>query len=376
MEYRGIKLADSVKLHMKNGDFNKKIKNGLDTFIDKLEENNHEALSEYIGTHELILINFSCFHEPHWISPSNYKKGRGCPKCSGKNLEQAKENLILMTKQNGHELLTEYINAKTKVLIDFKCGHDPHEIYPYSYKNGERCPKCAGLCPIQAKESLIALIESNGHEWVDGEYINAKTKVKIDFKCGHIPHEITPYSYRIGHGCPKCNGKCPEQAKEELINLVSFNGHELLSDYVNNKTKILIDFKCGHKPNWSKPSDYKKGIRCPLCSESKGEKQIRKWLEENNMHFESQKEFDGLVGTGGGLLSYDFYLPDYNLLIEYQGQYHDGTVRNQTEEEFKKQQEHDRRKREYTEKNNINILEIWYWDYDKVEEMLKSKLNI
>ncbi len=89
-----------------------------------------------------------------------------------------------------------------------------------------------------------------------------------------------------------------------------------------------------------------------------------------------KKTFDGLIGTRGGNLSYDFYLPDYNLLIEYQGEYHDGNVQYQTQEEFENQQEHDRRKREYAKENNIGLLEIWYYDFDNIEEILKNELNI
>ena len=88
-----------------------------------------------------------------------------------------------------------------------------------------------------------------------------------------------------------------------------------------------------------------------------------------------QHKYDNLRGVNNGLLSYDFYLEQYNLLIEYQGQYHDGTARNQTKEQFEIQQEHDRRKKEYTKSHNIELLEIWYWDFDNIETILNNKLN-
>ena len=40
------------------------------------------------------------------------------------------------------------------------------------------------------------------------------------------------------------------------------------------------------------------------------------------------------------------------MLIEYQGEFHDGTANIQTEEDFKIQSEHDRRKAEYARENN------------------------
>jgi hypothetical protein len=47
-----------------------------------------------------------------------------------------------------------------------------------------------------------------------------------------------------------------------------------------------------------------------------------------------------------------------------------------SDEEFEYQQEHDKRKREYAEKHNIKLLEIWYWDFDNIETILKKELNI
>ena len=72
---------------------------------------------------------------------------------------------------------------------------------------------------------------------------------------------------------------------------------------------------------------------------------------------------------------YDFYLPEHNLLIEYQGQFHDGTAHQQSKKEFERQQEHDKRKREYAKDNNIKLLEIWYYDFDNIEEILNKELN-
>jgi hypothetical protein len=182
----------------------------------------------------------------------------------------------------------------------------------------------------RAKDEFISLVSANGHLLLS-DYIDAKSKVLIDYKCCHAPHWLTPNNYKKekGSGCPKCSKKCPRQAKEELINLVKSNGHVLLSEYVNSDTKVLIDFKCGHVPYSIPPKKYKNGRGCLLCSESKGEKRIREWLEENKFQFTSQKEFVGLFGTGGGNLSYDFYLQKLNILIEYQGEFHDGTAYQQ-----------------------------------------------
>ncbi len=114
-----------------------------------------------------------------------------------------------------------------------------------------------------------------------------------------------------------------------------------------------------------------KGFGCPRCSESKGEKKITSYLKSRNIYFDSQKNFDDLVGIGGRHLSYDFFLPEYNLLIEYQGIQHYkptnfGCGKEHAEERFEIQQEHDKRKREFAKNKNIELLEIWYIDFDNI----------
>lgn len=60
---------------------------------------------------------------------------------------------------------------------------------------------------------------------------------------------------------------CIEKTKFE--NNVEKNNHLLLSTYVNASTKVLIDFKCGHKPNYLTPNSYNNGVRCPVCANQK-----------------------------------------------------------------------------------------------------------
>ena len=76
-------------------------------------------------------------------------------------------------------------------------------------------------------------------------------------------------------------------------------------------------------------------------------------------------------------LSYDFYLPDYNLLIEYQGQQHEYAVDwFGGEEKFVRQQEFDTQKRNYAKNHDIHLLEIWYYDFENIENILTKELKL
>ena len=112
---------------------------------------------------------------------------------------------------------------------------------------------------------------------------------------------------------------------------------------------------------------------CSHCSLSGGEKRIENWLRYNNIDYIYEQKYDNLTGINGGNLSYDFYLPKYNLLIEYQGEQHEHQCG--IFGDFERQQEHDKRKREYAKEHNIELLEIWYWDFDRIEEILKGMIK-
>lgn len=79
------------------------------------------------------------------------------------------------------------------------------------------------------------------------------------------------------------------------------------------------------------------------------------------------------MSNSGNSLRYDFYLPDHNLLIEYDGKQHDKWIEGWiTEENFVKQQYHDKLKNKYAKNNNIKLIRIKEKDFDNIEEILEN----
>ena len=112
------------------------------------------------------------------------------------------------------------------------------------------------------------------------------------------------------------------------------------------------------------------------CMKSHGEYYISTYLLSNSINFEKQKKFSDLLGVGGGNLSYDFYLPNHNMLIECQGEQHERPIEYfGGEEQFAIQQEHDKRKREYAKDNGYRLLEISYKDYNNIDNILTKAIN-
>ena len=187
-------------------------------------------------------------------------------------------------------------------------------------------------------------------------------------------------------GCPACSGRIasdknrlsilyPEIAKQWHPS----RNENLTSHDVTYSSHKEIWWKCNYSHEWKTPVYSRTSTKsnCPICSESKGEKRIRKWLEDNKIIFNPQHVFDDLTGLGGKPLSYDFFLLDLNILIEYQGEFHDGNGNNDfTKRNLAKQKEHDKRKKEYSQGKKIDLLEIWYWDFENIENILNYNITI
>lgn len=104
---------------------------------------------------------------------------------------------------------------------------------------------------------------------------------------------------------------------------------------------------------------------------------IKQFLDKNNIENKPERT----IFIGDNYYRFDFYLPQYNLFIEYDGEQHFKPIRyyTQTEEEmmaaFKKTQEHDRIKNKYCEDNQINLLRIPYWEKENIETIINNHLQ-
>lgn len=100
------------------------------------------------------------------------------------------------------------------------------------------------------------------------------------------------------------------------------------------------------------------------CTKSYGEEKIISILQELNINFTTQKTFSKLVSEKGVALRFDFYLPDLNICIEYNGIQHYKTISGwNNEEHLIYTQKHDKMKENYCRENGIKLIIISYQDY-------------
>lgn len=119
---------------------------------------------------------------------------------------------------------------------------------------------------------------------------------------------------------------------------------------------------------------------CGNCMASKGETSISSILDDMGISYEREKRFPDCRDVG--VLRFDFYLPQYNLLVEYQGQQHytafsfgsDGKSES-SEHNLEKIKFRDSIKRKYAKDNAYNYLEIPYWKFSRIDKVLENKIN-
>ena len=229
------------------------------------------------------------------------------------------------------------------------------------------------------------------------EYKGANTKSKhICRECGLIFYQSPSHNY-TGRLCKKCghkktSAKCKGQKRtskslrnkrknpKKYIQECKEKGFDMpIEDYI--KANIKIKHKCERCGNVYEqtPDDHLHNKGCPICNESHGEKFIRNYLNNNHIEYIPQKKFNDLKDKT--YLSYDFYLPDYNILIEYQGIQHYESVNIKGVGKYtnlQKQQYHDKLKRDYAVNNGYTLLEPTYRldTQEKINKYLDNHLII
>jgi hypothetical protein len=278
--------------------------------------------------------------------------------------------------------LVEYVNAKTKVKIICK-EHGVFEQEADAHVRGHGCKRCKGGVKITKEEFIekAMKIHRDKFDYSLVEYKNNSFKIKIICK-EHGIFEQTSNDHLSGYGCWKCGvvkrANTKSLNKEKFI-LKANNVHENKYDYskviyINSKTKVEIICK-KHGFFLQRVNSHLGGSGCPSCTESKGEERINKFLEKNKITFERQKRFKECKNIR--TLPFDFYLPNYNVCLEFDGRQHyvSGGF-HKDEKSFNLVMQNDKIKSDYCSGKNgkPKLIRISHKEYNKIEEILISNL--
>jgi len=261
--------------------------------------------------------------------------------------------------------LVNYKNNKTNIKII--CDGKIYEQSPKSHLKGINFKFLTKAEFIEKAK----IIHNNKYNYSLVEFEHSSDYIKIICPTHGI------FEQRLeGHlrkdGCNKCAIEDRTLTTEEFIKR-SKKVHSDKYDYslvnyigAHNKIKIICKdhgiFK--QTPN----SHVLNNQGCPICNENKGEKEIRLFLIDKNIKYKPQKRFNDCKNIK--CLPFDFYLPEYNICVEYDGeQYYKSVNYFGGEDGLLYRQQNDKIKNEYCKNNNIRLIRIRY------DEDIAEKLN-
>ena len=207
------------------------------------------------------------------------------------------------------------------------------------------------------------------------EYKHCKEKVKIIYnKTGEI-FEQTPHLhlYSAPENIRLSTRKTTEQFIKEANEVHDSKFIYDKTEYIKNQIKVIItcplhgDFK-------QTPLSHIQGSGCPSCSESKGEKEISKFLEKKKINFIKQHKFTDCRNIFE--LPFDFYIPSMRTCIEFDGLQHFQPVEYfGGVESYQKLKINDSIKNNYCEDNYIDLIRIRYDQIDNISQILWESLK-
>lgn len=190
---------------------------------------------------------------------------------------------------------------------------------------------------------------------------------------------------------------CPLCTKEKLHSVVYKNHDKFIErlKLIRNDVEIIGQYDGYHRPIQCKcikhgdifiatpRSLLRPSVVCPSCREeeklmSRGEIKISHWLKNHQIDYYSQYKFKQCRYKL--LLRFDFYLPELNICIEYDGEQHykpikfDGKTMSRAKREFDLCQIRDKIKNQFCLENNIKLIRIPYWEFDNIEQILNTKI--
>lgn len=276
------------------------------------------------------------------------------------------------------EMIIEFNRYKKydNVFCNSECKRKYYQKYA-NYKIYELLPQIKIMCNEANLEYIDIKLEGKRSD-----------RSKIVYKCNLHPNKgvqtcLLPTLQHMSKN-KHCNCMLKKYELDDLINSKNLpNNIQIIGEYINDSTPILCKcLNCGNK--WSiSPNKIKHGRNCPECNKkkgkyTKGEMGIMEWLDIYNIGYIPQCKLYNCKNQIH--LKFDFYIPEENLVIEYQGEQHyfpvtfGGRSIDEAKMDFNKTVFRDRIKKEYCKEHNIKFVEIPYYEKDKIHIILSELL--
>jgi hypothetical protein len=262
-------------------------------------------------------------NHPYFVSLNLFHSAKTrCTICLGKNTYDI-EIVKSFFNENGYTLITkEYERAAKKLDCICPNGHD-YSISAYSFiKLGSRCPRCKGIKKYTTQD-ISEILEKEGYELITKTYRNAHQK--LDMICPNRHNVSMAMNWFLSRGsrCQHCADNAPHSL-ESIKEFVEKEGYVLVSAAYDAQKKIDLICPKGHSYNTSTFYNFKKGRRCPKCTE-RGSSKAERYLFAIALELYPdtiKKRFYNDPTNHRRFLELDIYVPTLKRAIEYDGTYY------------------------------------------------------
>lgn len=364
--------------------------------LEKIREihGEHYDLSNVLYINKRIKIELRCLiHGAFLTSLDQVLRGQGCPIC-GKEGAAKKRRISFPSfvkearKIHGEKFEYDELSyTKISASIRIKCKEHGwfKQLADAHIRQSQGCPECGTLSQIAKRtmsiEEFISkaqkIHKSFNYDYSKVNYKNNRTKVEIICP-KHGTFFPLPDNHLNGSGCPTCSiEKVHEGQMKDVESFIndSIKVHGSKYDYSlvkysgGKKTVKIICPK--HGPFNQTPNAHQSGNGCPNCNTSKGENKIKQILNNLDIYYIQQHTFEKLIDKKN--LKCDFFLPDFNLVIEFNGrQHYEPVTQFGGKKGLVETQRRDQIKRDYFKINKIDLLEIHYLDKDVENTIMKT----
>lgn len=315
-----------------------------------------------------------------------------CSKCYGpKKLRKYKDYFVKIankTHNNKYDYSLVPEDCRQLDLVKIICpSHNEflQKIGPHAYGLG--CQKCSNSKPVTFNEFSKRAKDKHGdkYDYSEAKYTNYKKEITIICpKHGRFLQK--PNQHIIGNGCQKCgmeiSGLKQRTGTEKFIKRANeIHGERYKYNkvkYITAKDKVIISCD-DHGDFLQTPDNHINLARgCPQCRMSKGELEIFKFLRRNNIKFEREKSFETCKNPRTGWkLRFDFYIEDYNTLIEFDGLQHESDSTSwEKMSDLDAIKFRDEVKNNWSIENKIKLIRIPYSEKQNINKILMEEFKI
>jgi very-short-patch-repair endonuclease len=337
-----------------------------DTFISKARiihgDKYDYSLVDYINSSTKVKIIFNGI--TYEQKPEGHLIGK-CPECMVKKsntYDFIKKSKLIHDDKYDYSLVN-YINNSTKVKIIL--NDIIYEQTPAKHLSG-KCPELVRNKKINFIERS-KIIHGDKYDYSLVNYNGIEDKVKIIYN--NEVYDVLPYSHLLGKNVEKIIVKNTDDfiKKSKLIHGDKYDYSKV--KYVNSDTKVKLIFN--NKEFLYSPTEHLKGGNPKGTSNgSRGEEKIKNILEKYNIDYISEFTFYDCRYINK--LPFDFYIPNLNILIEYDGEHHFKEIGHYSKEHFNNTLRNDIIKNNYALNNKISLLRIPYTDYNNIENIINN----